>query len=467
MGRCFERADEAARYGGAKRVDDAWWVVASGVGEWQDIPGPGLVNPDAIRFASTLGRVEMRAGESCLCLDSTHRRVYICFPRVVSSLSPFNMGARLRRLPLLIAAAALFGCDSPSDPGGSVPAEIVVVSGDLQTATVGTDPGAALVVRVTNSRGRPVSGHPVQFVVTAGGGTVAPPSVLTDADGVAQTRWTLGTVAGDTQRVEARANGAVIASFRAVARPDVPAAITPVGATAFTGAAGQVLLDSLAARVADRFGNPIPSAPVVWTVRAGGGAVSPVSGATDAQGVARAAWTLGARLDSVQVVEAAAGVSLATQFTATATVGVGVTVVKVRGDLQGGVVGAALADSLVVKVSLLDGSPVQGATVSWSAAGGTGLVTPATSTTGPNGEAAARWTLGTLAGVQSATATVAGLTPATFLATAAPGPAAVLQKVSGDGQVGSPGTRLADSLVVRAIDAHGTRCPARPCPGRW
>src|SRR5688572_20506095 len=114
----------------------------------------------------------------------------------------------MRRLPIsaLALGALLLGaaCDgSPSGGGRRDPARLDVVSGDLQPqATAGAELPAPLVVRVVDDRGRPVSDQLVNFVVTAGGGTVFAGSALTDRDGVASERWTLGTVAGDTQKVE-------------------------------------------------------------------------------------------------------------------------------------------------------------------------------------------------------------------------------------------------------------------------
>ncbi|HQR30537.1 MAG TPA: right-handed parallel beta-helix repeat-containing protein, partial [Anaeromyxobacteraceae bacterium] len=62
---------------------------------------------------------------------------------------------------------------------------------------------------------------------------------------------------------------------------------------------------------------------------------------------------------------------------------------------------------------------VTGETVYWSIAdGSTGQVTPATSTTGPDGVASASWTLGGPPGEQSVRALVPGSTPLIFTATA-------------------------------------------------
>lgn len=373
----------------------------------------------------------------------------------------------MRKILLAASLAVLtLSCDSPSGPGEpGVPAKLDIVSGDLQRATVGTELEHPLVVRVLDASGEPVAGQIINFRVSVGNGEVFGGAALTNRLGEARERWRLGTTATDTQRVEARAvdpatgEALVFATFRAVGTPGAPAAIAPLGAAQRSGSAGHELPDSLAARVTDLYDNPVPGAAVVWTVRAGGGSISPQTATSGAGGVARAAWTLGLRLDSVQVVDAAAGVALRTEFTATAAPPLGVQVVKVAGDEQTAAVGATLPVALRVAVRMVDGRPLRGVAVTWSAAQGSGSVAPATTITDANGEAAAQWTLGTAAGGQFATASAAGANPVTFAANATAGPATALVEHSGDGQQGSAGTVLAAPLVVRAQDAHGNPVP--------
>ncbi|HEU0015750.1 MAG TPA: Ig-like domain-containing protein [Longimicrobium sp.] len=375
---------------------------------------------------------------------------------------------RTRRAAWLLLLAAAASCDSPTGDGrAGPPAALDVVSGDDQTATVGTELPQALVVRVLDDDGDPVPDQIVNFVVTAGGGSVFAGTALTDANGQASERWTLGTVAGDTQYVQARAVDAsgqplVFGTFSAVGTPGNPAAITPVGPAARTGGAGQALADSLAARVTDAYGNAIPGAAVVWSVRSGGGSIAPLETTTGADGVARAAWTLGTRLDSVQAAQAAAGVSLVTEFTAQASLPLGAQLVKVSGDGQVGTVAAPLPAPLRVALRLMDGRPVAGATVDWITPLFQGGVTPATTTTDANGEAAGTWFMSMTAGPHMTSARSPGATPAGFIATATPGPATEVVQVSGNGQVAAPGAPLLNPVVVRARDTYGNGVPGVP-----
>lgn len=61
------------------------------------------------------------------------------------------------------------------------------------------------------------------------------------------------------------------------------------------GFVGQALADSLAVRVVDANGRPVPSATVMWSTDLGSGVLSSTQSLTDASGRARTSWTLGTR----------------------------------------------------------------------------------------------------------------------------------------------------------------------------
>jgi hypothetical protein len=369
----------------------------------------------------------------------------------------------------LLCAVLVVACDSPTgsdEPGPA--AHVELLSGDLQTAEVGTELPRPLVVKVVDAKGKALAGQIVNFRTVSGGGTVFAGAAQTNADGIAQERWTLGTAARDTQRVEARAvnpatgQALVFGTFRAVGRAGAPAGISPVGPAARSGSAGAALGEVLQARVTDRFGNPVPAASVVWTVRSGGGSATPGTSTADSLGITGATWTLGPRVDSAQVVEAAATVAIKTAFTATAALPLGSGVVKRAGDGQTGTVGTKIPVPLKVAVLLPGGQPAVGATVSWSVGAGSGTIAPLVSLTDANGEATAEWTLGTAPGAQSASVSVAGAGMVTVAATAAAGPAVALAKTSGDAQTGNVGATLPAPLVARAVDAYGNPVPGAP-----
>ena len=125
---------------------------------------------------------------------------------------------------------------------------------------------------------------------------------------------------------------------------------------------------------------------------------------------------------------------------------------------QVGAVGQTLANTISVTVLSDNGSPVAGAFVAWTVQSGGGSISVTSSSTDSLGVASVSWTLGTVAGADTLTATVSGLTPLMILATANPGAVASLVKVSGDAQVVPAGTTAAP-FVVKAEDAYGNAVP--------
>ncbi|MBE9033811.1 DUF4082 domain-containing protein [aff. Roholtiella sp. LEGE 12411] len=99
---------------------------------------------------------------------------------------------------------------------------IVKVSGDNQSATVGTTLPNPLVVKVRASGGNSQSGVTVNFEVTTGGGSVSSTSVLTDANGQASTNLTVGAIPSGPNNaviVTATAVGIGSVTFSAKASP--------------------------------------------------------------------------------------------------------------------------------------------------------------------------------------------------------------------------------------------------------
>jgi len=93
----------------------------------------------------------------------------------------------------------------------------------------------------------------------------------------------------------------------------------------------------------------------------------------------------------------------------------------VSGSGQTAVAGATVADPLVVQVTR-DGSPLSGASVTWTVTAGGGSPSPASSVTDSNGQASTTWTLGSTDGSNTLEASVAGATgsPIEFTATGTP-----------------------------------------------
>src|SRR5262249_34202290 len=128
---------------------------------------------------------------------------------------------------------------------------------------------------------------------------------------------------------------------------------------------------------------------------------------------------------------------------------------------QIGVVGQALATPISVVVTDQSGAPIPNVSVIWSPSASSGSVSATTSLTDANGVAQVTWTLGTVAGVDSLNAKLAGGESTTITATANAATAASLSIVSGDNQDVAMGLTSAP-LVVKVVDQYGNAVASAP-----
>jgi hypothetical protein len=77
------------------------------------------------------------------------------------------------------------------------PYQATKISGDNQTANVVSTLPQPLVLKITDSNGQAVSGLPLTFSVTHGGGTLSAYNLFTDQNGLVQVTWTLGPPMGN------------------------------------------------------------------------------------------------------------------------------------------------------------------------------------------------------------------------------------------------------------------------------
>jgi hypothetical protein len=102
--------------------------------------------------------------------------------------------SQLRALAIALTATALMACN---DPPTSTPTPAAMAANGTLPTTAAAGSTLSPAVRVTDSRGRAVSGAAVTFEVTAGGGSVSNSSVTTNINGVAALPgWFLGPAAG-------------------------------------------------------------------------------------------------------------------------------------------------------------------------------------------------------------------------------------------------------------------------------
>ncbi len=313
------------------------------------------------------------------------------------------------------------------------PTTVEVSDGNNQSADPGDPLNEPIVAMVTDQDGGPVAGVTVNFTVASGGGTLTAASATTDADGLAETSWTLG--AAGTQTVEAAVEGIVtpatfIATFTITN-------LTVDSGNNQTGVTTAPLTTTLAAIALDATTAEAVGGLVTFTVQdvvnggklrapgTTGAGANALTVTTDADGKAEVEWVMGT-VAGTYTVEASAGTAVDLTFTATSVVGA---LAMTSGDVQTDTAGSELTNPLVVTVTE-GGNPVQNIKVRFTTEDTGGLLgatagTAATNVievvTAANGQAQVFWKLGTDTGAQTVTVEIVGATapPAvTFTATA-------------------------------------------------
>jgi hypothetical protein len=102
--------------------------------------------------------------------------------------------ARRSLLGLSLAGLAA-GCDNVAEP--RILGDLLIVSGDYQTAKVGTQLPDPLVVKVTDDAGRGIGGVNIAWEVVVGNGTLSSARTVTESDGETSIRAT-PTVGGQS-----------------------------------------------------------------------------------------------------------------------------------------------------------------------------------------------------------------------------------------------------------------------------
>lgn len=207
---------------------------------------------------------------------------------------------------ITLCALIAISCGGESTTGPSAtPTSIAIQDGSGQTGTVATTLGTALSVVVKDISGNAVSGATVDFRAGAGGGTVSPSSATTNASGMAQTSWTLGTVSG-VVKVTADVSGVTPVVFTATAIPGAAAVVVTTPDRAYLGQGDTI---RIAASVRDQFGNNITGQAINYT--APDAAIATVNSAglvtTVSQGVARIVAEASGKSNTVMVTVGAPG----------------------------------------------------------------------------------------------------------------------------------------------------------------
>ncbi len=197
----------------------------------------------------------------------------------------------------------------------------------------------------------------------------------------------------------------------------LPDAIAIVQGNAQSVQAGLLLPTPVVIRVIDKNGLAMPNIPVTFVLSDGGGSVTPASATSDTRGEVTVKWTLGP-VQPVQTLTASASGVTPVRISAQAILPSDISVAQ--GNNQTGKAGVVLTNSIVVRVTGTGNLPMVGVPVAFQVSSGGGAITPQTILTNALGEATAKWTLGSVAGQNTATVSTAALTPVVLSATGTP-----------------------------------------------
>lgn len=312
------------------------------------------------------------------------------------------------------------------------PKNIAIVSGNSQSATVGTDFAAGLVTRVTDNWNNLVSGATVTYSPVAGASGASASVVGTPAS-TGTNGQTSATVHANTTSgaftVSASAPGVTTpATFSLTNLAAAAASIDVSSGSGQSATVGTQFGQQLVAIVRDAYSNPVSGASVAFAAPASGASATltaPTTVTTGATGLATLATKPTAKtLAGTYSVTATTG-SFSTGFTLTNTPAAAASVSVVSGSGQSVAVNGAFAD-LVAVVRDGYGNAVPGASVAFTPVaasnGATANLVGSPATSLADGTASVSASAGSVAGSYTVTASTTGATSASFGLTNALGP---------------------------------------------
>src|SRR5690242_20284021 len=256
----------------------------------------------------------------------------------------------------------------------------------------------------------------------------------------------------------------IVAKVEGVVGKAAVSVVTPASAIALVAGtnqrtlAGRQLPQAIVVRATNRRGGPASGKRVTFKVGEGEGSVDPAIAITDADGRARAAWTLGNDPGRQTLFASVENVDSALPIVAEADPIASNTRVAALVEKLSAQAGEQLPDSVGIRVTDSAGRVLPDVPVRWAALDG-GMISDASTRTDTLGVATIRWTLAMKTGVQRLRAQIGlgaglGIPPVTITAAALAGAPSSVVAVSGDNQRAAAGARLAKSLVFRVLDAN-------------
>ena len=370
--------------------------------------------------------------------------------RIVTTLTPSQVAGTTHKID--VSGGGFLGTLTVTTVAAAAE-NITVAAGDNQTATAGTAVAIAPCVFIKDLYGNPVAGTQVTFAVASGGGSVTNATPTSNSSGIAVLgSWILGTGVG-TNTLTASVTGLTNSPLTFTATGVVgPVSIITLSPAPSSIVANGVSTSQITATVTDSNSNPISAASVVFSTTLG---VIGTPATTNGSGVATVTLTSGTVAGSATV--SAVSGAITKTGTVNLIAGPATQIVAGTGNNQSATVGTLVPVAPAVIVKDINGNPVSGVSVTFAVASGGGSITGPTISTDAQGIAAVgSWTLGTVAGANTLSATSGSLTgsPVTLTATGTAGPATQIAIAAGDAQTATAGSAVATQPCVIVKDAN-------------
>ncbi len=284
----------------------------------------------------------------------------------------------------------------------------VVTAGIDQTDQIETELEDPVVVMVKDQNGNPFQGALVTFYVIEG--SLSDYSMMTDIDGKAATRWTLGKTPGT--------HSLIITILQEDGVSPLTGTPLIVNATVKTVVAEIISGDNQSAQLEETLDEPviikvlkevgIPFSGASVNFRVNQGSVSKENVITDVNGLAEVNWTLGLnhgnQVMSVSVFHSDGTTPLLSQSIQVNATAVEASLIEiVSGNDQLGFISSMLLEPIKIIVKSGNGKPYSGVSVHFNV--GEGSVSTMEVITGEDGTASVDWTLGSSYGKQTLTIT--------------------------------------------------------------
>jgi adhesin/invasin len=236
------------------------------------------------------------------------------------------------------------------------------------------------------------------------------------------------------------------------------ASIASNSSTSLSGTVGQAVSPAPSVKITDQSDNPVSGVTVTFAVTAGGGGISgQATVQTGSNGIATVGgWTLGTTSGANTLRASVTGLTGSpVTFNATGTAGAATTISANSFTTLSATAGTAVSSAPSVLVT--DGvNPVAGVSVKFAVTGGGGSLSGSADVlTGSDGIATVGgWTLGSVAGSNTLTASATGLTgsPVTFSATGTAGAATNISANSSTTLSATAGTAVSPAPSVLVTD---------------